>query len=122
MQLDQYPAGAKVQIGDRIFQHLSKRGLWREDHLIPGNRVTRPTASLERLEESVGPHLALPIEHGYFVDWNGDTRPTSQPGEHLECIVDVQNAHADIRDSEGFVIHECTFFPTLESASQAGCT
>lgn len=57
---------------------------------------------------------------GYFVDWNGDTRRTEEPGEPFECIVNEQNAHVDVVDSEGFVVHECSYFPTLEAVAAAG--
>ncbi|HBO7965300.1 MULTISPECIES: hypothetical protein [Pseudomonas] len=59
---------------------------------------------------------------GFFVDWNGDTRRTEQPGEFFECIVDQLAAHVDVIDSEGFVVHECSFFPTLEAVKAAGVT
>lgn len=57
---------------------------------------------------------------GYFVDWNGDTRSTEQPGDCFECIVDEQAAHVEVVDSQGFVVHVCTFFPTLEAVEAAG--
>jgi hypothetical protein len=57
---------------------------------------------------------------GYFVDWNGNTRRTENPGEPFACIVDEANAHVDVTDSEGFVVHECSYFPTLEAVEAAG--
>lgn len=57
---------------------------------------------------------------GFFVDWNGDTRRTEQPGDFFECIVDEQAAHVDVIDSEGFVVHECSYFPTLGAVEAAG--
>lgn len=57
---------------------------------------------------------------GFFVDWNGDTRRTEQPWEHYEYIVDEQAAHVDVVDSQGFVVHECSYFPTLEAVAAAG--
>ncbi|MFJ3109918.1 hypothetical protein [Pseudomonas putida] len=59
---------------------------------------------------------------GFFVDWNGDTRRTEQPGDFFECIVDEHAAHVDVVDSEGFVVHECSYFPTLEAVKSAGVT
>lgn len=59
---------------------------------------------------------------GFFVDWNGNTRRTEQVGDYFECIVDEANAHVDVVDSDGFVIHECSFFPTLECVQAAGVT
>ncbi|EMB2824022.1 hypothetical protein ACIUV1_25860 [Pseudomonas aeruginosa] len=57
---------------------------------------------------------------GFFVDWNGDTRRTEQPGDYFECVVDEQTAHVDVVDSEGFVVHECSYFPTLDAVEAAG--
>jgi hypothetical protein len=59
---------------------------------------------------------------GFFVDWNGDTRRTERPGDFFECIVDEQAAHVDVVDSEGFVVHECSYFATLEAVETAGVT
>lgn len=58
---------------------------------------------------------------GFFVDWDGNTRRFEQPGEGLECLL-VERGHlgVDVCDSEGFVVHEATFFPTLEAAAAAG--
>lgn len=61
----------------------------------------------------------MPIA-GFFVDWNGYTRRTEQPGDFFECIVDERAAHVDVVDSEGFVVHECSFFPTLDAVEAAG--
>lgn len=60
----------------------------------------------------------MPIA-GFFVDWNGDTRRTDRPGDCFECIVDERAAHVDVVDSEGFVVHACIFFPTLEAVAAA---
>jgi hypothetical protein len=38
----------------------------------------------------------------------------------FSCLVNEQSAHVDVVDSEGFVVHECTFFPTLEALRAAG--
>lgn len=59
---------------------------------------------------------------GFFVDWNGHTRKTDQPGDFFQCIVDEHAAHVDVVDSEGFVVHECTYFPTLAAVEAAGVT
>lgn len=59
---------------------------------------------------------------GYFVDWNGNTRKTEQPGDGYECNVNLEKNHVDVIDSEGFVVHECTYFPTLDSVMAADIT
>lgn len=58
---------------------------------------------------------------GFFVDWDGNTRRFERPRDGLECVL-VERGHrgVDVRDSEGFVVHEATFFPTLEAVAAAG--
>ena len=61
------------------------------------------------------------MKTGFFVDWNGDTRRVDAPGEGMECqVVDRGHAGVDVMDSQGFVIHEATLFPTLEAVAAAG--
>ncbi|HCF9660124.1 TPA: hypothetical protein NI776_001851 [Pseudomonas aeruginosa] len=120
MSLQHHPIDTKLQIGERLFIHV-RPGWWREDHPVHGNRVTRPTCSLERMEEACGAQaVVLPADHGYFVDWNGDARLTAAPGDGFSCQVNVETAHVDVVDSEGFVVHECSFFRTFESMNSAG--
>jgi hypothetical protein len=58
---------------------------------------------------------------GFFVDWDGNTRRVGAPGDGLECqVVDRGYAAVDVLDSQGFVVHEATFFPTLEAVAAAG--
>jgi hypothetical protein len=63
----------------------------------------------------------MPIT-GFFVDWNGDTRRTEQPGDQYECIVNEQTWQVDVVDSDGGVVHEGRYFPTLEAVEAAGVT
>ncbi len=58
---------------------------------------------------------------GFFVDWDGKTRRTDAPGSGLSCrIVERGHAGVDVIDADGFVIHEASFFPTLEAVTAAG--
>ncbi|WP_274644211.1 hypothetical protein [Pseudomonas serbica] len=56
---------------------------------------------------------------GFFVDWNGSTRRTENPGPGYTCLVDLERNHVDVVDGGSFVIFECTYFPTLESVVAA---
>jgi len=58
---------------------------------------------------------------GFFVDWDGKTRRTDAPGAGATCRV-VERGHTgvDVIDADGFVIHEATYFPTLEAVAAAG--
>lgn len=47
---EEYPAGTRVQIGARIFERKSHGTFWQEEHELPGNRISRPSASLRSLE------------------------------------------------------------------------
>lgn len=61
--------------------------------------------------------MAIP---GFFVDWNGDTRKTEMPGGLYKCVVDESRALVEVIDSTGFVVHEGTYFSSLESVEAAG--
>ena len=58
---------------------------------------------------------------GFFVDWDGKTRRVASPGAGLFCRV-IERGHTgvDVIDADGFVIHEATYFATLEAVSSAG--
>lgn len=56
---------------------------------------------------------------GFFVDWNGATRRTENPGPGYTCEVDLARSHVDVVDGGGFVTFECSYFPTLESVEAA---
>lgn len=54
MEFRQYPAGTKIRIGTRIFRRVSTGSFWREEHDVPGNCVSRPSCSLQNIEQSSG--------------------------------------------------------------------
>jgi len=54
MALKDYPEGTRIKIGDRTFIRTATSTCWREEHSIPGNCTTRPSASLEHIERLVG--------------------------------------------------------------------
>lgn len=65
---------------------------------------------------------------GYFVDWDGNTRRTEAPGDGMHCRVEECELKGepylgvDVLDDGDFVIHEATFFPSLEALTHAGIT
>lgn len=67
--------------------------------------------------------------NGFFVDWNGDARRVERPGLGYSCGPvmtkgqggDVYQA-VDVMDSEGFVIHEAVYYPTLDAIKAIGVT
>lgn len=54
MALKDYPEGTRIKIGDRTFIRTATSTCWREEHSIPGNCTTRPSASLENIERLTG--------------------------------------------------------------------
>lgn len=58
---------------------------------------------------------------GFFVDWDGKTRRVASPSAGLSCrVIERGCTCVDVNDADGFVIHQATFFPTLEAVSSAG--
>lgn len=54
MQLKDYPTGTLVEIDGRKFEKTTPGTFWREVHSIPGNCVSRPSVSLEVIEDCAG--------------------------------------------------------------------
>lgn len=54
MKLCDYPEGTRISIGDRIFVKIPLGTFWKEESEIPGNCVSRPSVSLEHIEQSFG--------------------------------------------------------------------
>lgn len=65
---------------------------------------------------------------GFFVDWNGNTRRVESPGHGYTCttlqrfLEGKPYLGVDVIDSEGFVIHEATYYPSLEALEAVGVT
>ncbi len=60
--------------------------------------------------------------HGFFIDWDGNTRRTEAPGPHFTCQVDLATKHVVVVDSHGFAVHECVYFSTFDEIRAAGIT
>ncbi|MFA7588499.1 MAG: hypothetical protein WCY11_20320 [Novosphingobium sp.] len=57
---------------------------------------------------------------GFFVDWNGALRSTADPGEDFVCEVDYPSRYVAVMSPKGVLVHEATFFRTLEDIAKAG--
>lgn len=63
---------------------------------------------------------------GFFVDWDGGTRKVESPGEGIRCVVrlstlqGIKYLSVDVVDSCDFVIHEATYFESLDALRSAG--
>jgi hypothetical protein len=57
---------------------------------------------------------------GYFIDWDGNTRPVEKPGKGYRAEVDMSIKYVEIKNKYGATHHESTFYPTLEAVAKAG--
>jgi hypothetical protein len=53
-ELKDYPEGTRIKIGARSFVRADRGKFWNEDHEIPGNCCSRPSASPRNIELSTG--------------------------------------------------------------------
>lgn len=59
-ELKNYKPCTRVEIDGRVFMRTTTGSFWREESEVPGNRVSRPSASLETLEHTCGKrHVVL---------------------------------------------------------------
>ncbi len=59
MRLKDYPQGTKIRIGQREFERKANGSFWIEESKIPGDRVSRPSCSLEWMEQDLGHHTVI---------------------------------------------------------------
>jgi hypothetical protein len=65
-----------------------------------------------------GPTMA---NEGFFVDWNGKARSTLDPGgDAYMCEVDAPARYVAVMSKTGALVHEATFYNTLEDIAKAG--
>lgn len=68
------------------------------------------------------------VTTGFFVDWDGNTRRVEAPGADMSCMVVECQLNGqpylgvDVVDHEGFVIHEATYYETLDALRAVGVT
>ncbi len=120
LNLRDYPTDTKISLGGRVFRKVTPGSFWREEHAIPGNCVSRPSASLENVEQSLGPHVVI----GFFVDWDGNTRRVEAPGSGYTCQPVEKPGYLGLAvvDPEGFVCHEAVYYPSLDALRGVGVT
>lgn len=59
---------------------------------------------------------------GYFIDWDGNIRRTTDPGgEHL-CEVDSVARYVAITTNKGSLVHEATLYRSMDDVAKAGIT
>ncbi|ACB94470.1 hypothetical protein [Beijerinckia indica] len=57
---------------------------------------------------------------GYFIDWDGKTRPIAHPGKGLRCEVDKKSKYVMVLNKYGGLDHESTWYPTVADVEKAG--
>jgi len=59
-------------------------------------------------------------ETGYFIDWDGNARSTSDPGGGYSCEADTAARYVAITTKSGALMHEGTYYKTLADIEKAG--
>ncbi len=62
----------------------------------------------------------METEVGFFIDWNGRARSTQDPGGGFFCEVDPVARYVAVKAKGGSMVHEGTFYRTLEAIAKAG--
>ncbi|MFA5983951.1 MAG: hypothetical protein WC782_08040 [Methylococcaceae bacterium] len=57
---------------------------------------------------------------GYFVDWNGNARRTEDAGGDFVVDVDISSRYVALYTVSGTLMHEATFYKTLEDMEKKG--
>lgn len=64
----------------------------------------------------------MSIPEGFFVDWNGNVRTTTDPGGGYVCDVDTAARYVAVNTPKGILMHEATFYKDLAAIERAGIT
>jgi hypothetical protein len=57
---------------------------------------------------------------GYFIDWDGNLRSVADPGGGYRCEVDTVARYVAIATAGGALVHEATFYRSLQDVARAG--
>lgn len=57
---------------------------------------------------------------GFFIDWDGNARSTSDPGSGYLCETDTVVRYVAIMTKSGALVHEATFYKSLADIEKAG--
>lgn len=57
---------------------------------------------------------------GFFVDWDGNLRSTTDPGGGYLCETDTVARYVAITTKTGTLVHEATYFKTMDAVEKAG--
>lgn len=62
----------------------------------------------------------MSIAAGFFVDWDGNTRSTLDPGGGYLCETDLGARYVAITTKGGTLVHEGTFYKSVSDIEKAG--
>jgi hypothetical protein len=60
------------------------------------------------------------VTEGYFIDWDGNARCTSDPGGGYFCETDTAARYVAITTKSGPLMHEGTYYKSLADIEKAG--
>jgi hypothetical protein len=60
------------------------------------------------------------VPEGFFVDWSGNLRKTTDPGGGFVCEVDLPARYVGVKTAKGTLMHEATFYKDQASLDKAG--
>ena len=62
----------------------------------------------------------MAIAAGFFVDWDGHSRSTLDPGGGYLCETDPAARYVAITTKSGALVHEATFYQSVADIEKAG--
>jgi len=62
----------------------------------------------------------MTIPDGFFIDWNGQVRRTTDCGGGYVCDVDLVSRYVGVLTPQGTLMHEATFYKDLAAIEKAG--
>jgi hypothetical protein len=64
--------------------------------------------------------MYMAVIPGFFIDWNGKARRTDDAGGNLVVEVDTVARYVALSTQSGTLMHEATFYKTLEEIEKKG--
>jgi nitrogenase-associated protein len=61
-----------------------------------------------------------PDSAGFFIDWAGRARSVDDPGGGYQCEVDAPARYVAVKTKSGTMVHEATFYQSIEAIAKAG--
>jgi hypothetical protein len=62
----------------------------------------------------------MAAQDGFFVDWNGNSRSTLDPGGGYLCEIDAPSRYVAVMSPRGALVHEATFYKSTADIEKAG--